>query len=91
MLVVVGARDDGRKEPLGLELGYRESAESWAGVLRDMRERGLEAPLVAVGDGALGLWAALTMVFPATRHQRCWNQYADPRIMPMMGVEPAAA
>jgi len=73
MLVVVGAREDGRKEPLGLELGYRESAESWAGVLRDMRKRGLDAPLVAAGDGALGLWAGLAMVFPATRHQRCWN------------------
>jgi hypothetical protein len=56
-----------------MELGYGESTESWAGVLRDLRERGLAAPLLAVGDGALGLWAALSEVFPAARHQRCWN------------------
>ncbi len=73
VLVVIGARADGAKELLAIELGYRESTESWAGVLRDLRERGLGAPLLAVGDGALGLWAALSAVFPTTRHQRCWN------------------
>ncbi|HET8571357.1 MAG TPA: IS256 family transposase [Candidatus Limnocylindria bacterium] len=73
LLVVVGARDDGRKELLAMELGYRESTASWAGVLRDLRDRGMEAPLLACGDGALGLWAALDEVFPTTRHQRCWN------------------
>ncbi len=73
VLVVIGARADGRKELLAMQLGYRESTDSWAGVLRDLRERGLAAPLLAVGDGALGLWAALSEVFPATRHQRCWN------------------
>ena len=73
LLVIVGAREDGRKEPLALELGYRESALCWGDELRDLRERGLAAPLVAVGDGALGLWAALDEVFPETRHQRCWN------------------
>jgi putative transposase len=73
LLVVVGAREDGRKELLAMELGYRESAASWAGVLRDLRDRGLAAPLLACGDGALGLWAALDEVYPATRHQRCWN------------------
>ncbi len=73
LLVVVGAREDGRKELLAMELGYRESTESWAGVLRGLRERGMEAPLLACGDGALGLWAALDEVFPSTRHQRCWN------------------
>jgi transposase-like protein len=56
-----------------MELGYRESAESWAGVLRGLRERGLDAPLLAVGDGALGLWAGIREVFPSTRHQRCGN------------------
>jgi putative transposase len=76
LLVVIGAREDGRKELLAMELGYRESTESWAGVLRGLRERGLKAPLLAVGDGALGLWAALREVFPATRHQRCWNHKA---------------
>jgi len=73
LLVVIGAREDGAKELLAMGLGYRESTESWAGVLRDLRERGLEAALLAIGDGALGLWAALAEVFPETRHQRCWN------------------
>jgi putative transposase len=73
LLCVLGAREDGAKELLAMELGYRESAESWAGVLRDLRERGLAAPLLVVGDGALGLWAALDEVFPSTAHQRCWN------------------
>lgn len=72
-LCVLGAREDGTKELLALELGYRESRESWAGVLRSLRDRGLGAPLVAIGDGALGLWAALAEVFPVTAHQRCWN------------------
>jgi transposase-like protein len=71
--VVIGAREDGRKELLAMELGYRESTESWAAVLRGLRERGLDAPLLAVGDGALGLWAGIREVFPSTRHQRCWN------------------
>jgi transposase-like protein len=83
LLVIVGGREDGRKELLAMELGYQESTNSWAD--------GLAGPLLAIGDGALGLWAALRDVFPTTRHQRCWNQYADLRIMPMMGVEPAAA
>ena len=52
------------KELLGMELGYRESTESWSGVLRSLRDRGLSAPLLAVGYGALGLWAALDAVFP---------------------------
>lgn len=73
LLCVLGAREDGTKELLALELGYRESTESWAAVLRGLRDRGLVAPLVAVGDGALGLWAALDEVFPTTAHQRCWN------------------
>lgn len=73
LLVVLGAREDGHKELLAIGLGYRESTASWAEVLRDLRERGLGAPLVAIGDGALGLWAALRAVFPTTRHQRCWN------------------
>ena len=76
LLVVIGARADGSKELLALELGYRESTESWADVLRSLRGRGLAAPLVAVGDGALGLWAALRTVYPSTRHQRCWNHRA---------------
>ena len=70
LLCVVGAREDGVKELLGMELGYRESTESWSGVLRSLRDRGMDAPLLAVGDGALGLWAALDGVFPTTAHQR---------------------
>jgi transposase-like protein len=73
ILCVLGVREDGTKELLAMELGYRESTASWATVLRDLRDRGLFAPLVAVGDGALGLWAALDEVFPPTTHQRCWN------------------
>lgn len=73
LLCVVGAREDGEKELLGMDPGYRESKESWAEMLRDLRSRGLEAPLTATGDGALGLWAALDEVYPTTEHQRCWN------------------
>jgi transposase-like protein len=73
LLCVVGARDDGEKELLAMEPGYRESKESWAETLRDLRNRGLEAPMAAMGDGALGLWAALDEVYPTTEHQRCWN------------------
>lgn len=71
-LVVVGVRPDGTKELVAVQDGYRESAESWAELLRDLRERGLGAPMLAVGDGALGFWAALGDVFPRTREQRCW-------------------
>jgi putative transposase len=71
-LVVVGARPDGSKELVALVAGYRESKESWAALLRSLRERGLAGPVLAVGDGALGFWAALRDVFPATKEQRCW-------------------
>lgn len=73
LLCILGAREDGTKELLALELGYRESTASWCDALRDLRDRGLTAPLVAVGDGGLGLWSALERVFPTTAHQRCWN------------------
>jgi len=76
LLVVIGAREDGRKELLAMELGYRESTESWAAVMRGLADRGMKAPLLAVGDGALGLWAAIREVFPDTAHQRCWNHKA---------------
>ena len=71
-LVVIGVKADGSKELLACSDGYRESTESWADVLRDLKARGMTAPMVAVGDGALGFWAALGDVFPATREQRCW-------------------
>ena len=71
-LVVLGVRRDGTKELLAVEDGYRESAESWSGVLRDLKSRGLRAPLLAVGDAALGFWHAARDVWPETREQRCW-------------------
>ncbi len=71
-LVIVGVRPDGTKELVALADGYRESTESWAEVLRSVRERGLTAPVLAVGDGALGFWGALRDVFPSTREHRCW-------------------
>ena len=62
----------GRKRSSRLEDGYRESAESWGTLLRDLKARGLRAPAVAVGDGALGFWAAVREVWPETTEQRCW-------------------
>ena len=72
LLVMIGVRADGRKELVALTDGYRESTESWADLLRDCRRRGMTAPVLAVGDGALGFWKAMREVFPATREQRCW-------------------
>jgi putative transposase len=71
-LVIVGVRADGTKELVSISDGPRESTESWADVLRDLRRRGMRAPAVAVGDGALGFWAALRDVFPETVEARCW-------------------
>jgi putative transposase len=71
-LVLIGVRPDGTKEVVALEDGYRESAESWRAVLRDLKARGLPAPVLAVGDGALGFWAAVREVWPETAEQRCW-------------------
>lgn len=73
LLVVIGAFRDGHKELLALASGYRESTESWLAVLRDLRSRGLGAPMLAVADGAMAFWAAAAMVWPETRVQRCWN------------------
>jgi transposase-like protein len=72
LLVMIGVRADGRKELIGLSDGFRESTESWADLLRSCKHRGMSAPVLAVGDGALGFWAALREVFPDTREQRCW-------------------
>ena len=71
-LVLIGVRMDGKKEVLAIEDGYRESSESWASLLRDLTRRGMPAPVLAVGDGALGFWAALRQVYPEVREQRCW-------------------
>jgi transposase-like protein len=71
-LVMLGARADGTKEVIAVEDGYRESTESWLTLLRDLKRRGMRAPVVAVGDGALGFWKAVGEVWPETREQRCW-------------------
>ncbi len=71
-LVMVGVRADGTKELVAIADGYRESTESWADLLRDLKRRGMRAPVLAVGDGALGFWGALGEVFPETKAQRCW-------------------
>src|ERR1019366_9546959 len=72
-LVMIGARPDGEKERLAVEDGYRESAESWkTTLLRDLKRRGMVVPAVAVGDGALGFWAAVREVWPERREQACW-------------------
>jgi transposase-like protein len=71
-LVMIGVRPDGTKELIAIEDGYRESTESWATLLRDLKCRGMRAPVLAVGDGALGFWKALRDVWPETREQRCW-------------------
>ena len=73
MLVLMGATDDGRKELVAIWDGHRESKLSWMTVLDDLKRRGLQhAPKLAIGDGALGFWAALEEVFPHTKQQRCW-------------------
>jgi transposase-like protein len=72
LLVVIGVRDDGTKELLAVEDGYRESTDSWASVMRDLKARGANEPKLVIGDGALGTWAALRDVYPNARRQACW-------------------
>lgn len=73
LLVIIGVTPEGRKERVAIGDGYRESKASWRDVLLELKARGLQAgPRLAVGDGAMGFWAALTEVFPDTSHQRCW-------------------
>jgi transposase-like protein len=73
MLVVLAGLRDGRKVILAVESGYRESTESWAALRRDLKRRGLRAPKLVIGDGHLGIWGALTAIFPEAAEQRCWN------------------
>ena len=72
VLVLIGVRADGRKELIALDDGYREATQSWADLLRDCKRRRMRAPMLAIGDGALGFWGALREVFPETAEQRCW-------------------
>lgn len=74
ILVLIGATHDGRKEVIAIHDGTRESEQSWTEMLVDLKARGLdEAPMLAIGDGALGFWKAVSKVWPETRHQRCWT------------------
>ena len=73
LLVVIGATADGQKELVAIEDGFRESADSWRSLLRDVKRRGLtQGPAVVTGDGALGFWTAVAEEFPQTQHQLCW-------------------
>lgn len=87
LLVMIGVRADGRKELVALAEGYRESTESWADPLRDCARRGMGAPILAIGDGALGFWGALREVFPQARAQRCWFH----KIANILGALPKSA
>jgi transposase-like protein len=87
LLVMIGVRADGRKELVALADGYRESVESWADLLRDCARRGMRAPVLAMGDGALGFWGALREVFPQAREQRCWFH----KIANVLGALPKSA
>ena len=73
LLVVIGAMSDGTKEVLTVASGYRESTESWTGVFRDLKARGLVEPRLLVADGNPGIWAAAAQVWPGAEEQRCWN------------------
>ena len=73
LLVIIGATTDGKKVLLACESGERESKVAWAAILRDLMARGLKLPLLAVADGHLGIWAALSELHPEGRQQRCWN------------------
>ncbi len=83
LLVLMGATREGKKELVAVSDGYRESKASWREILLDLKARGLKmAGKLAIGDGALGVWAAADEAFPGMKHQRCWVHYADLRIMP---------
>jgi putative transposase len=73
ILVLVGVNDQGRKELISVMEGYRESDESWKEIWRGVKERGMAAPLVVVGDGIAGLWKALRDIYPTAKEQRCWK------------------
>jgi transposase-like protein len=73
LLVAIGGLSNGQKVVLAVEPGYRESTESWSGMLRDLKSRGMNCPRLVVGDGHLGIWGALSNVYPQAGEQRCWN------------------
>jgi putative transposase len=73
LLIIIGALTNGRKEFLACESGYRESKESWGGVLRNLTARGLKLGRLTIADGHLGIWSALGELHPKGKEQRCWN------------------
>ena len=73
ILVMPGVKEDGTKELISIDSGYRESTDSWSCFLRNMKARGLISPKLFIGDGALGFWRAVKDVFPESRWQRCWS------------------
>ena len=73
LLVVIAGLSDGRKEVIAVDAGHRESETAWSSLLRDLKKRGMVCPRLVVGDGALGIWAALNNVYPQAEQQRCWN------------------
>ena len=72
VLVIIGATKNGKKELIAVESGYRESKDSWLYLLDDLKARGLTEPILGIGDGALGFWAALAEAYPECKWQRCW-------------------
>lgn len=72
LLVVMGSTKEGEKELIAVQDGYRESEESWRELLEDLKQRGMAEPKLAIGDGAMGFWAAFRKVYSETKHQRCW-------------------
>jgi putative transposase len=73
LLVAIAALRDGRKIVVAIESGYRESTEAWAALLRSLRDRGMNAPRLVIGDGHLGIWSGLAEIFPEAEAGRCWN------------------
>ena len=90
ILVVIGVTDQGNKEFLAIEDGYRESDQSWTELLVDLQSRGMNPPRLAIGDGALGFWKALKKIYGKTRTQRCWVHYANFCIMPTSPLTPTS-
>jgi putative transposase len=92
ILVIMGATPDGKKELVAIQEGIREDEQSWKEMLLDLQKRGLKlAPKLAVGDGALGFWAAIEKVFPGTRIQRCWvHKTANVLAKLPRGIQPRA-
>jgi transposase-like protein len=73
LLVAIAGLSDGSKTIVALEAGFRESSQSWGGLLRGLKQRGMKAPRLVIGDGHLGIWGGLREIYPQSSEQRCWN------------------